>query len=95
MGHRIELEEIELIINSYRGIQRVCCVLDADKNRITAFYVGSMEGKQIQKKMHKSLPSYMIPTAFNSLPELPISANGKIDRGKLLATCGGKQNEYK
>lgn len=87
MGHRIELEEIELIINSYPDIQRTCCIFDTVKNRITAFYVGSMEAKQIQSKMRSSLPAYMIPTAFYSLPELPITANGKIDRKKLLAMC--------
>jgi amino acid adenylation domain len=84
MGHRIELEEIESIINSYPDIQRACCIFDTDKNRITAFYVGSMEGKQIQKKMQESLPGYMIPTVFYSLLELPITANGKIDRKKLM-----------
>lgn len=87
MGHRIELEEIELIINSYPDIQRTCCIFDTVKNRIAAFYVGSMEAKQIQSKMRSSLPAYMIPTVFYSLPELPITANGKIDRKKLLALC--------
>lgn len=88
MGHRIELEEIELTMNSYPDIQRACCVFDTAKNRITAFYVGSMEGKQIAGRMKESLPSYMIPTAFFSLPELPLTANGKIDRKKLLEMCG-------
>lgn len=87
MGHRIELEEIELIINSYPDIQRACCVFDTAKNRIAAFYVGGLEGKAIQQKMQESLPVYMIPTVFYSLPELPITANGKIDRKKLLAQC--------
>lgn len=90
MGHRIELEEIELIINSYPDVQRACCVFDTVKNRIAAFYVGSMEGRQIQGKMQESLPVYMIPSVFFSLPELPITANGKIDRKKLLELCGGK-----
>ncbi|BCK01547.1 amino acid adenylation domain-containing protein [Anaerocolumna chitinilytica] len=87
MGHRIELEEIELIMNSYPDIQRACCVFDTAKNRIAAFYVGGLEGKAIQQKMQESLPIYMIPTVFYSLPELPITANGKIDRKKLLAQC--------
>lgn len=93
MGHRIELEEIELIINSYPDIQRACCIFDTNKNRITAFYVGSIEPKEIQSKMQSSLPAYMIPTTFLSLPELPITANGKIDRKKLLITVEGYKNE--
>lgn len=90
MGHRIELEEIELIINSYPEIDRVCCIFDTAKNRLAAFYVGSMEGKQIQSRMQEELPTFMIPAVFFPLPELPITANGKIDRKKLSGMCGGK-----
>lgn len=87
MGHRIELEEIEIALNSYSLIERACCVFDAQKSRITAFYVGNMEGKEISVKMRETLPVYMIPTVFHSLPELPITANGKVDRKKLLEMC--------
>jgi non-ribosomal peptide synthetase component F len=87
MGHRIELEEIEMALNGYSLIERACCVFDAQKNKITAFYVGTMEGKEISGKMRETLPVYMIPTVFHSLPELPITANGKVDRKKLLEMC--------
>lgn len=90
MGHRIELEEIELIINSYDSILRACCIFDQAKNRITAFYVGDLDGSQIQGKMQESLPTYMIPSQFKALEELPLSPNGKIDRKKLLEIYGGK-----
>lgn len=84
MGHRIELEEIEAVIGSYPGIQRACCVFDTAKNRIAAFYTGTMNGKEISGKMRESLPAYMIPTVFCPLPQLPVTANGKLDRKKLL-----------
>lgn len=89
MGHRIELEEVELIINSYPEIERVCCIFDTVKNRLAAFYIGNIEGKQIQSKMQDELPAYMIPTVFYPLQELPITPNGKIDRKKLSGMCGG------
>ncbi|MDR0924374.1 MAG: D-alanine--poly(phosphoribitol) ligase, partial [Hungatella sp.] len=91
MGHRIELEEIETVINSYPLIQRACCVFDEEKNRIIAFYVGDMEGREISVGMRESLPIYMIPSAFYPLPELPVTANGKMDRKKLLELCKGKR----
>lgn len=91
MGHRIELEEIESVLNRYPLIERACCVFDEAKNRIAAFYVGDMEGKEISVEMRKTLPVYMIPSAFYPLEELPVTANGKIDRKKLLEMCGGKQ----
>jgi amino acid adenylation domain-containing protein len=87
MGHRIELEEIEMAINSFSPIERACCVFEEKRNRITAFYVGSMEGKELSEQMRKSLPTYMIPTAFRTLTEFPITPNGKIDRKKLLEMC--------
>jgi amino acid adenylation domain len=90
MGHRIELEEIELIMNSYQDVLRACCVFDQLKNRIVAFYVGTIEEKQIRSKMQEALPAYMIPTRFVTLPELPITDNGKINRKKLLEIYGGK-----
>lgn len=92
MGHRIELEEIEAIINSYDEIQRACCLFDQEKNRVIACYAGNMQGKEIQKRMLESVPAYMVPTALYSLEELPITANGKIDRKKLLSMYGGKKN---
>jgi amino acid adenylation domain-containing protein len=87
MGHRIELEEIEMAMNSYPSMERACCVFDEKRNRITAFYVGTMEGKELSEKMRSTLPSYMIPTGFHPLTELPITPNGKIDRKKLLEMC--------
>ena len=84
MGHRIELEEIEAAINSFPGIQRACCIFDTAKNRISAFYTGDMDGKEISGRMRESLPAYMVPTAFYPLSQLPVTANGKLDRKKLL-----------
>ena len=83
MGHRIELEEIEATLNGYHDIDRACCIFDSDKNKIIAFYVGSMEKKEIQKKMRESLPIHMIPKTFYLMEELPMTQNGKIDRKKL------------
>lgn len=83
MGHRIELEEIEAILNSYPEVNRACCIFESDKNRIVAFYIGSIEKKELQKRMKESLPIHMIPRIFHSIDELPISKNGKIDRKKL------------
>lgn len=84
MGHRIELEEIEAILNSYSNIQRACCIFDSDKNKIVAFYVGNGEKKEIHKKMSESLPPYMIPREFHLINQMPITENGKIDRKKLI-----------
>jgi len=87
MGHRIELEEIELIINSYPEISRACCAFDSEKNRLAAFYCGDLDKKELLKRMRETLPSYMIPNLCIPVLHIPVTANGKMDRKKLLEMC--------
>ena len=47
-------------------------------NTLTAADVG-----QIRSDMRKTLPEYMIPSVFVSLPALPKTQNGKVDRKQL------------
>jgi D-alanine--poly(phosphoribitol) ligase subunit 1 len=92
MGHRIELEEIEAAINRQDGVERCCCVYDHERSRLTAFYVGTPDPKELKKSLYALLPAYMIPNAMKQLPELPITANGKLDRKALLAEAGRKRH---
>ena len=40
-GHRIELGELDMAINSMDNIQRACCIYQQEENKIYAFYEGS------------------------------------------------------
>ena len=91
MGHRIELEEIETAVNASDGVERCCCVYDHERSRITAFYVGTPEPRDLKKSLYEALPAYMIPGTFRKLEELPVTANGKLDRRLLLELAGRKQ----
>ncbi len=91
MGHRIELEEIETAVNSSQGVERCCCVYDQERSRITAFYVGTPEPRELKKSLYEALPAYMIPGSFRKLEELPVTANGKLNRRLLLEMAGRKQ----
>lgn len=83
MGHRIELEEIERALSGVEGVERACCVFDEKKGRLTAYYVGEIEGKDIRHTLSATLPVFMLPGTYVKLPEMPLNKNGKIDRKSL------------
>ena len=87
-GHRIELEEVERAMNSLQGIGQACCLYDAVKYRIVAFYTGDSDAecpdrKQIVAGLKNKLPEYSLPNIYKYKEELPLSKNGKIDRNAL------------
>ncbi len=83
MGHRIELEEIEVNLNALDGVVRACCLYDEPKSRIIAFYVGDGDPKGLRSALQQRLQHYMIPSVFKQLESMPLSDNGKINRKEL------------
>jgi len=55
--------------------------MDSDRQSISK-YLENMT-RDLAKKLSQFLPSYMIPTAYYALPELPITLHSKLDRKKL------------
>lgn len=84
MGHRIELGEIEAAFQSLQGIERVCCIYDEPNTKIIGFYVGTLEAKEIIRRLTEKLPRFMIPNIFHKIEYMPVTKNGKIDRKSLM-----------
>lgn len=89
-GYRIELGEIEKALKDV-GIQKKVTVLsvgdkEADKH-LVAFVEGDQEvdKQQLNEKLREILPSYCIPKTYITLEKLPLTANGKYDRKKLIS----------
>ena len=80
MGHRIELGEIEAAAAKLEGLHRACCVYDEKGKRIVLFFVGDTAPEEIPHRLSDSLPRHMIPTLCVSLPTMPLTDNGKLDR---------------
>ncbi len=78
MGYRIELGEIEAAAASASGLERVCCVYK--NNCIFMYYNGEISETQLIAHMKGKLPDYMVPGCVKQLEEMPLNANGKIDR---------------
>jgi thioesterase domain-containing protein len=91
-GYRIELEEIEAVLDSHPGISksvaRVVEVGDGDQSLVA--YVVPRDGNDLNEeewRQHalRSLPWYMVPTSFMVVESFLLTPNGKVDRRALPA----------
>lgn len=80
MGHRIELGEIEASADLVDGVARACCIYDGSKKKIRMFYVGDIFESDLMANLKDYLPRYMLPATITKLSQLPLTANGKLDR---------------
>lgn len=83
MGHRIELGEIEANVNMLEGVRLAGCVYDETRQKIVLFYVGTITDKELVALLKDRLPRYMLPNRTVRLEEMPLMANGKLDRVTL------------
>lgn len=84
-GFRIELGEVEATLSSYPGVrQAIAMVHESDgQHQLVAYIVGQVDRLKLREHLASRLPEYMIPARFINLPEIPLLANGKVDRKAL------------
>lgn len=83
MGYRIELSEIETAVSSLGEISMNCCLYDEKRRKIALFIEEQLELEEINGKIQKYLPEYMLPGKLIRVESMPLNQNGKIDRIKL------------
>ena len=89
-GYRIELGEIEAALNAL-GVVRACAVValpspSFEGTQIGCAYVraeGDVTPASLRASLARQLPSYMVPTRWLPVDEMPLNANGKINRPAL------------
>ena len=95
-GFRIELGEIENVLTSTDQVKDAVVVAktSVEGNQYLVAYITSnpvAEEKisnqevinQVRESLLQTLPEYMVPSAFVTLPKLPLNPNGKVDRKAL------------
>jgi amino acid adenylation domain-containing protein len=90
-GFRIELGEIEAALKRHEDISE-CVVLAREdapgQKRLVAYVVQKerpLSATELRNWLKDRLPEYMVPVAFVTLPAIPVTQNGKMDRGALPA----------
>ncbi|WP_305095265.1 amino acid adenylation domain-containing protein [Prescottella sp. R16] len=92
-GFRVELGEIESALLHCAGVDRAVAASRRDSadsaggDRLIGYVVAEPgtepDPVAIRDDLEKMLPSYMVPAAIVVLDELPVTANGKVDRNAL------------
>jgi amino acid adenylation domain-containing protein len=90
-GHRIEVAEIEIALLNL-GVKAAAVVAREDRPgdwRLIAYLVASTQPppgvRDLRLALMEALPDYMIPSTFEFLDALPMTATGKLDRRALPA----------
>ncbi|MFH8972853.1 amino acid adenylation domain-containing protein [Streptomyces sp. NPDC017890] len=79
-GHRIELGEVEAALRALPGVSDAAAAVH--QGRLTAYLVGAPD-TPARAALAATLPDYMVPTTYLTLPALPLTPNGKTDRKAL------------
>jgi len=89
-GFRIEPGEIEAALNAHPMVRQSAVVTREARPgdvRIVAYIVVNdgedLTVSEVRRYLRASLPDYMIPSFVMTLQSLPLTANGKLDRGAL------------
>ena len=89
-GFRVELGEIETALSQHPDVSGCVVMVREDRSgskTLVAYFAGkpqaTVKARELRSFLRHKLPDYMVPAAFVSLPVLPLTANGKVDRRAL------------
>jgi acyl carrier protein len=88
-GYRIELGEIETVFAGHPEVAAAAVAVrgqDAGRRLVGYLVPRTEEGfdpESVRAYVSDALPAYMVPSTLVTLPVLPLSAGGKVDRDRL------------
>jgi amino acid adenylation domain-containing protein len=88
-GMRIDPTDIERALGRLPGVREAAVVVtytDAEEAELTAFLVpsgGEPAEDDLRTGLLQTLPRNMVPARFVSIPRIPLSPHGKVDRAAL------------
>ncbi|HEX5493579.1 MAG TPA: amino acid adenylation domain-containing protein, partial [Mycobacteriales bacterium] len=87
-GHRVELGEIEAALASHPDVRAAVAVVAPDVGQPVTFVVPAgcpPDPGALAAFLAERLPSYAVPIRYHIVEDLPLTANGKVDRPRLVS----------
>ncbi len=86
-GYRIEPGEVERVLERHPAVDRAVVLADADADggRLLCYAVtqGDPAPAELRAYARTVLPAHMVPAFILPVDEIPLTGNGKLDRGAL------------
>ena len=98
-GYRIELGEIESVLRQHESVGEAVVTAHEDESgdrRLVAYVIADRKERDtapedywaglvsdLRRHLRQHLPEYMVPAMYVELSQLPLTANGKVDRRAL------------
>ena len=94
-GYRVEPGEIEAALRRHADVEDAVVVSVRDdsggETRLVAYYTGRLVPvREFLGIIRSTLPMYMLPSRFEHVAALPLTANGKTDRRRLAEESAGR-----
>ncbi|MEV6166584.1 AMP-binding protein, partial [Streptomyces sp. NPDC052052] len=86
-GYRIELGEIQTVLTRHPAVREA--FVTTHEGELTAYVAPASDPAGLRAFLAERLPAYMLPATLVPLDELPLNANGKVDRRALPAPDAG------
>ena len=97
-GYRIELGEIASQLSAHERVQDTLVVTrgEGEEKYLVGYYVAqeSLPSENLRKHLSLQLPEYMVPNHYVRLENIPLTANGKVDRNALPNPEATTEKEY-
>jgi non-ribosomal peptide synthetase component F len=89
LGRRVELGEVEAVVREASGVDGVVALgwpkTPTGVRGVEVFLeTESPDHPELNARVARRLPAYMVPRKYHFLPKFPLNANGKYDRLVLL-----------
>ena len=99
-GYRVEPSEISVALGQHPAVQTSAVIATEDapgEKQLTAYLVlasgTTVSAASLRDFLRQRLPDYMVPAAFVTIPSLPITEQGKVNRAALHGLNGNRLSD--
>ncbi|WP_207921213.1 non-ribosomal peptide synthetase [Micromonospora sp. KC721] len=87
-GHRVELGAVEAELRRVPRVKDAVVLPNPAATQLTAFVTTAEPTSKTALRQHlaERLPPVMVPATFHTVPQFPLTPNGKVDRDRLAET---------